>query len=301
MVRPPDQMAWQTARQAGGECGEAARFKVAHERETLQVDPPLDREQPCECGGGIHLRLRCEHRQPRAMPAPAFRGKRVEHQTPGDDPPRAVIAQHDSVAMQGSGRSVQHDMDEPGFPAFQIAALQYPHPAGDRGGAEMRVDAGAVAELAPVRDANPRIQPVRRRVQPGIDQPIAAAQRRFLDPRAGNGQRAAVSGPRDFRRTILHMDATHPRGQPGRAQQQRVVQTDRAGGHRAGNDQPHARQGKTTIYGKPEARTEFVVFRACARRRRLLFQPCPQFRHALTGDAGYSQDRCGGIAVAGEQ
>ena len=120
-----------------------------------QIDHTLDGEQPSQRSRRVCCGKRPQHREPRGLPSPSARRKRIDDASARQRVPGGVIAQHCSVAAERTERVLQVELHE-----TALAGSNFPRPE-HRGAtdgvcrAEVQVDRQPVAQrsLGKARDA----------------------------------------------------------------------------------------------------------------------------------------------------
>ncbi len=105
----------------------------------------------------------------------------------------------------------------------------------------------AQRRLGVAADAQQNIEPRRRHMPLGGQEPVAAARLGAVGKRTGEVDGATLAGGGGLDRPVLRVQPAHPRRRAAGAQRQPVADRDGAGRDRAGDDEPDPRQGEGAV------------------------------------------------------
>ena len=174
----------------------------------------------------------------------------------------AGVADDEAVAGGGGDRAVEHELDEAALAGSDRAVGEQDDARLHLGGAVVQVDREPLGDRARLagEDAELGVDPGRRRVQPGVDDHVAAGDGVLGHAVAGEVERAAVAGAAALGGAVLRVQAADADGEAVRAGDEVVARRDAAGEHGAGDDGAGALQGEAAVDGEAE--------RGVGRRRR---------------------------------
>ncbi len=210
-----------------------------------------------------------------------------------------MVAQQGAVAAERADRALEVDLGEPGLAGIDRATAQHRQPADDIRRPEMEVNRQPVAQrrFGKARRAQLKIEPPRRRMPLGGQEPVAAAGPAALGKRAGDVDRAALAGRSSLDRPVLRVQAAHPRFPADRADQQPLARRQGAGDHGSGHHQTDPGQGEGAVDRHAEEARRRGVGAAAPGDARACLEMRGQRRDPVAAAARCREDR--GVRVSG--
>ena len=229
-------------------------------------------------------------------PAPPRRGERVEHPAAPDRPRGRLVAQDETVAVQGPDGTVEDQLHGCLVARLELLPVEKREPAGHVLGRQVDVHGGPVLDRFRFGGQEPHapVETRARGVEGGVEHPLAPADRLALDP--GEVQRAALSRPALVGRPVLGVNAAHAdRGTCG-GDGQPVAHAHDAREHRAGDDGARAGQREGAVDGEAEPPPGLPRRSGCHRRLEVAAQDLDPF----AGASGDGKDGAAGKSGTGE-